>query len=121
MALKITTAIGTDKGITSEAYVRISSYTLHKAGMATFGIEIFEKESIAKENSVGLLGSLAKNSQIGEIISVPLHKEIVNEEGNTLIVADLSPAIGVDIFTFGYAELKTKLVGLFGEENVIDC
>lgn len=116
MALKITTAIGTDKGITSEAYVRIGSYNLQKAGSATLGVEIYQSES----DSDSFMNT-AKNSQIGDLIVVSLNSEVEDEEGKKSIVTDLSPAIGVDIFTFGYAELKTKLISLFGEENVIDC
>ena len=44
MALKITTQIGTDKGITSEAYVRIADYQISKYGSANFRIELFQSE-----------------------------------------------------------------------------
>lgn len=121
MGLKITTPIGTDKGITDEAYVRISSYNLQRGGSATFQIEVLQNESIAKEANVMQIPNLAKNAQIGDMIFVSLTSEIVDEEGNKSFVTDLSSAIGVDIFAFGYAHLKTKLVDLFGEENVIDC
>jgi hypothetical protein len=120
MALKITTQIGTDKGITDEAYVRISSYNLQTAGSATFYIQIYENESVAKGETPELAG-LARNSQIGDMIVVALNSTIENKDGTKTIVKDLSPAVGVDIFTFGYASLKDKLVGLFGEKNVIDC
>ena len=49
MALKITTQIGTDKGITAEAYVRITNYQLNKFGSASFQIEIFQSEADAAE------------------------------------------------------------------------
>lgn len=116
MALKITTAIGTDKGITEEAYIRIGSYNLQKAGTATLGVEIYQ----SKADADNFMAS-SKNSQIGDLIMIPLLKETEDKEGNKSYSVDLSPAIGVDIFTFGYAQLKTKLVGLFGEKNVIDC
>ncbi len=120
MALKITTPIGTDKGITDEAYVRISSYNLQTAGSATFHIEIYENESVFKGETPELAG-IARNSQIGDMIVVALNSTVTDEDGKSTIVKDLSPAVGVDIFTFGYASLKDKLVGLFGEKNVIDC
>jgi len=47
MALKITTQIGTDKGITSEAYVRIADYQISKYGSANFRIELFQSEEDA--------------------------------------------------------------------------
>jgi len=47
MALKITTQIGTDKGITSEAYVRIADYQISKYGSANFRIELFQSEADA--------------------------------------------------------------------------
>ena len=47
MALKITTQIGTNKGITSEAYIRISKYTIDKAGYGKFNLQIFQKEEDA--------------------------------------------------------------------------
>ena len=121
MALKITIPIGTDKGITDEAYVRISSYNLQKGGSATFQIEILQNESIAKEANVMQIPNLAKNAQIGDMIWIPLTSEVTDEEGNKSFVVDLSPAEGVDIFTFGYSNLRDKLVGLFGEKNVVNC
>lgn len=143
MALKITTQIGTDKGITSEAYVRIWNYQLNKSGAANFQVETFqsEEDAIAQaSNMVGLVSLKASNQQIGENLYVALTTQVeeqisypvsgVDEEGNPLPdrvetitknVPDLSSAEGVDIFTFGYSHLKAKLVDLFGEENVVDC
>jgi hypothetical protein len=168
MALKITTQIGTDQGITSEAYVRITNYELNKFGSANFRIEVFQSEEAAvssAETGMRSYGVTARNQQIGESIYVSLTKEvteditrtrtiqvpvvtqeeqtIVNAEGDTVtttvdvtnyemqeeeyeetitkVVTDLSSAEGIDIFTFGYSHLKTKLEGLFGAENIVDC
>ena len=143
MALKITTQIGTDKGITSEAYVRISNYQLSKFGSANFHIEIYQSEEEAASTAdiiPGILIGQAKNQQIGDNIYVSLTTQVEetisvpqsgqDEDGNPLpnvdqvitkVVPDLSSAEGVDIFTFGYSHLKSKLVDLFGEENVVDC
>jgi hypothetical protein len=169
MALKITSQIGTDKGITSEAYVRIADYQLNKYGSASFRIELFQSEEDATPgtNSMpGMMAGIARNQQIGEHLYVPLTKQVEEtvtrtrmvavpvvtpteqqsapdadgnstttivdvttyeqqeeeyEETITKTVPDLSTAEGVDIFEFGYTHLKTKLVDLFGEENVVDC
>lgn len=143
MALKITTQIGTDKGITSEAYVRISNYQLNKYGSASFQVEIFQSEADATPLSSatpGIIAGQARNQQIGDTIYVQLTKQEertmsyptvgLDADGNqlpdrvetiTVSVPDLSSAEGVDIFAFGYSHLKAKLVGLFGAENVVDC
>lgn len=143
MALKITTQIGTDKGITSEAYVRIANYQLSKLGSANFQVEIYQSQADVPTpgNAMpGLMGGQARNQQIGDSIYVQLTTQEEREvtypvpgtdvDGNpfpdrtetiTVTVPDLSSAEGVDIFTFGYSHLKAKLVGLFGAENVVDC
>jgi hypothetical protein len=143
MALKITTQIGTDKGITSEAYVRISNYQLSKYGSANFQIELYQSEEDVPSQSglyTPMTTEIARNQQVGEYISVQLTAQTerqvsypvigVDADGNalpdrvetiTVSVPDLSSAEDVDIFTFGYSHLKTKLVDLFGEDNIVDC
>lgn len=143
MALKITTQIGTDKGITSEAYVRIANYQLSKFGSANFQIELFQsEEDVPSVNNTitPMMASQARNQQIGDSIFVQLTKQVevtisvpqagLDEEGNPLpnvnqvttkTVPDLSSAEDVDIFTFGYSHLKAKLIDLFGEDNIVDC
>lgn len=169
MALKITAQIGTDKGITSEAYVRIADYQISKYGSANFRIELFQSEADAAPSTgtyPGASAGIARNQQIGESIYVPMTKQVENtitvkrmipvqvefeeetpgpldadgnpttttvtrtrtemqeqdvEETVTSTVPDLSSAEGVDVFEFGYSHLKTKLEGLFGADNVVDC
>jgi esterase/lipase superfamily enzyme len=168
MALKITTQIGTDKGITSEAYVRIADYQISKYGSANFRIELFQsQDDVTPSGSYPAIGGgTARNQQIGESLYVALTQQVeetitvrrmvpvqveVEEEvpgvpdadGNpttttvtrtrtemqeqdveetiTKTVPDLSSAEGVDVFAFGYSHLKTKLEGLFGADNVVDC
>ena len=143
MALKITSQIGTDKGITSEAYVRISNYQLSKFGSANFQVEIFQSEEDATPAATampGMTAGQARNQQIGDSLFVSLTQQVeetisvpqlgVDEDGNALpnvdqvitkTVPDLSSAEGVDIFAFGYSHLKAKLVDLFGEDNIVDC
>lgn len=121
MALKITTQIGTDKGITSEAYVRISNYQISKYGNASFSIEIYQTEGDVPTvtGSLPMIGSgIARNQQIGDNLWILLTKEVGDPVTN---VPDLSPLEETTIFTYGYAQLKAKLVGLFGAENVVDC
>jgi hypothetical protein len=78
MALKITTQIGTDKGITSEAYVRIADYQISKYGSANFRIEVYQSQAdVAPVNGMpGPMNGSARNQQIGENLYVPLNKEV---------------------------------------------
>ena len=168
MALKITSQIGTDKGITSEAYVRIADYQISKYGSANFRIELFQsQEDVVSPGAAGIYpgmgGGIARNQQIGESLYVAMTKQVSEtitvkrmvsvetteevvvpspveggesttqtvtrhsmeeqdvEETITKTVPDLSSAEGIDVFEFGYAHLKTKLEGLFGADNVVDC
>ena len=168
MALKITKSIGTDKGITSEAYVRIADYQISKSGNANFRIQLYLSEADATPSNASMGptgGDQARNQAIGEYLSIPMTKEvtetktrtmmqpvekdvtktrtITNEAGEevseeytvkeytteevtseytvTLTVPDLSSAEGIDIFAFGYARLKEKLVSIFTAAKVVDC
>jgi hypothetical protein len=81
MALKITSEIGTDQGITSEAYVRIVNYNINKGGQANFALQLFNSEAEATAMSVGVspagnLGFVARNAKIGESFHVALTKEV---------------------------------------------
>lgn len=80
MAIKITTQIGTDKGITSEAYVRISNYQISKYGYANFQLEVFQSQNdvtvISGANMPPLMTGTAQNQQIGNYLQVPLTKEV---------------------------------------------
>lgn len=141
MALKITTQIGTDRGITNEAYIRISDYQISKPGAsATFRIEIYQSQPT--EGETYGFGTFARNQQIGDALYVsfmkPVEKTVTStritgyteaqepiEESFTETVTvqelDLSAAEATNIFAFGYAKLKEKLQELFGAGNVIDC
>jgi len=116
MALKITTQIGTDRGITSEAYLRISDYRVSKYGRASFITELFlsQEDSVSEATiPVAMYEKVAQNRQIGDMFMADLY----NEEGRP----DLSPLVESGIFAFGYGVLKAKLENLFGAENVVDC
>jgi len=75
MALKITKSIGTNRGISNEAYVRIADYQISKSGNANFRIQLYMDEAAAKENGM-MNGSQAQNFEIGEYLSVSLMKEV---------------------------------------------
>jgi len=88
MGLKITTPIGTDQGITSEAYVRISSYRIEKSsGHAYFDLQIYQSQ----ENSIPPVASIyqpmmflvARNSEIGDSLTVALTKEVIATRTST--------------------------------------
>ena len=151
MALKITTNIGTDRGITNEAYVRIADYNLSKnVGGANFRLEIFQSSEGATPSQPGVMASgSARNQQIGENLYVSFWKTIETEVTKTRPVMligssgsagsgsepqmeeyqetvitqelDFSAAEATNIFAFGYSELKKKLKTLFGDSNVVDC
>jgi hypothetical protein len=81
MALKITAQIGTDKGITSEAYVRIADYQISKYGSANFRLELFQSEAdVASPGAPGIYpgmgGGIARNQQIGESLYVAMTKQV---------------------------------------------
>lgn len=163
MALKITTQIGTNRGLTSEAYVRIGSYDLKKSGELELWLQIYQKEEDANQPlGVTPLYKESVSLEIGSILKVPLLKDVTiqvkktmpvdeeqtisvpvrNAEGvvtsteerqvtrkvmkevdvdEVMHVADMSLIQGQDIFEFGYAKLKEKLVSLYGAENIQDC
>jgi len=80
MALKITTQIGTDKGITSEAYVRIADYQVSKYGSASFRIELFQTQAESVTNNgmypMPMGNGIARNQQIGDSLWVAMTKEV---------------------------------------------
>jgi hypothetical protein len=76
MAIKITAQIGTDLGITSEAYLRITNYQIQKGGFANFQTQLFLNEEAATSTSAlyptPTGGSIARNQQIGDNLYVDL-------------------------------------------------
>jgi hypothetical protein len=75
MALKVTKSIGTNRGITQNAYIRIADYQISKSGSANFRIQLYMDEAAAKENSM-MMGAQAQNIEIGESLNVSLMKEV---------------------------------------------
>lgn len=81
MALKITSQIGTDRGITSEAYVRIADYQVSKYGSANFRIELYQSQDdvVVPGNyptpNMSFNGP-ARNQQIGESLYVAMTQQV---------------------------------------------
>jgi hypothetical protein len=79
MGLKIVTSIGTDRGITSEAYVRIADYQVSKYGSASFRIELFQAQADSVSNNMYPMPvgtGQARNQQIGDNLWVTMTKEV---------------------------------------------
>lgn len=77
MALRINTQIGTDRGITDEAYVRIGDYQLNKQGSLNLRVEVFQSQDDAVTETGLPTASMntARNMQIGEFVFIPLLKD----------------------------------------------
>jgi hypothetical protein len=143
MGLKINTTIGTDQGITSEGYVRITNYNINKNGNLDFRIELFisqdESNILSDVNNYRRVVP-ALNNEVGTMLSFRLTKVITTnkvikkiidditgeyidtevDEDSVEIKADLSLLNDVSIFTYAYAKLKEKLELSFGD-NIADC
>jgi hypothetical protein len=144
MGLKINTTIGTDQGITSEGYVRITNYNINKNGNLDFRIELFisqdESNILSDVNNYRRVVP-AINNEVGTMLSFRLTKEVITtnkvikkiidditgeyidtevDEDSVEIKADLSLLNDVSIFTYAYAKLKEKLELSFGD-NIADC
>ena len=109
MGIKITQAIETDKGTTSEAYVRICGYVVSKYSNVVLMLELFNTQADleAKTTATEISEVIAKNAEIGQTIYIPQ--------------IDIATLENVSIFAYGYEKLKEKLVGLYGAENIVDC
>ena len=154
MAIKITKQIGTDLGITSEAYLRIMNYNVQKGGFANFQTQLFLNTEAATSSSnlyptPGMGGSIARNQQIGDNLNVDLRvpsqsivyrtvsmpSQSIGESGSitytnvetqvsesvTVMIPDFSQVEEANIFEFGYAKLKEKVVEVFGTGSYEDC
>ena len=162
MALKITTQIGTNRGLTSEAYIRISKYEISKLGFMNCWLQIYQNESDANQPAgetpiykecVSLeIGSTHKIPLVNTLTRTVTKIQLVEEPQTTIVpvyvngvqtgteerqtttrvpreveveetyeVPNLSLLGGQDIFAFGYASLKEKLMALHGAENIVDC
>lgn len=112
MALKITTQIGTDKGITSEAYVRIADYSVSKFGSANFRIELFQSQADAEPSTGNMYSTIAgagqaRNQQVGENLWVALTKEVEATRTVQRSVEVVTPAVLAEDDTIVTPETRT--------------
>ena len=65
-----------------------------------------------------------ENGEITTIVKEVPKIQIEEKEVETIVqktIVDFSTIASVDIFSFGYTELKKKLSDLYGQENIKDC
>lgn len=95
MALKITKKIGTDMGITNEAYIRIVNYNINKNGVANFALQTFMSAADAEAITTSLPGSAGtvKNVAIGDHFTVNLLKE---EQGIQRVMRPIQKEVEVE-------------------------
>jgi hypothetical protein len=77
--------------------------------------------SVETTEEVSVPAATAGGEPTTQTVTRNIMQEQDVEETITKTVPDLSSAEGIDVFEFGYAHLKTKLEGLFGADNVVDC
>lgn len=109
MGLKIIKEIQTEKGLTSEAYVRISGYSITKYSGLSLVIEVFKSQSdlTALTTAVEINKIISKSTEIGQSMYI-----------NPFNIATLD---NINISTYAYNKLKEKLSTVFGAENIVDC
>lgn len=136
MAFQINTPIGTNDGIITGAYVRISGYDVNKNGNIVFIIDVFRDKG-ATEYDTAYIPVIHPNKlqskEIGISLDVKMTKRItytktitkqVNgvdtemEEEFSKTVSDLSAFEDKTIFEVGYEKLAEKLTSLYGAENI---
>lgn len=136
MAFQINTPIGTNDGIVTGAYVRISSYNISKNGDVVFIIDIFkDKDSTEVETSyvpvihpnkiqskeIGISIDLKMTNRVEYTKTITKQVDGVDteiEETFAKRVSDLSAFETKTIFEVGYEKLGEKLASLYGAENI---
>ena len=136
MAFKINTPIGTNDGIVTGAYVRISGYDVNKNGNVVFVIDIF-KDKDSSMHDTAYIPVVHPNKLQSKEIGISLDIKMTNrieytktitkqvdgvdtemEEEFTKKVSDLSVFETKTIFEVGYEKLGEKLASLYGAENI---
>lgn len=136
MAFKINIPIGTNEGIVTGAYVRISGYDVNKNGNVVFIIDLFKDENSSKHDTAYIPvihPNKLQSKEIGISLDVKMTKRIQYtkmitkqvdgvdtemEETFYKNVSDLSIFENRTIFDVGYEKLGEKLASLYGEENI---
>ncbi len=133
MGLKINKLIGTNKGITSESYVRIEKYGINKyTGRLTVGVALYQNQQIAESASLFEYPSsvyyymedpnqnfTSENINVNKTYSFPLSSSILIS-GSFVNIIDLSPLESGSVFHFAYPKLKNELEIVFGSGSVED-
>lgn len=90
MALKVTTQIGTNRGLTSEAYVRIGSYEIFKSGSLHLWLQIYQNETDANQ-PIGQtpLFKEAVSLEIGSKVIIPLLQTLTRTVTKTQLVEEI--------------------------------
>ena len=136
MAFKINKAIGTDAGIVTGAYVRISGYEIRKNGKVNFALDLFESKDATvldlayipeihpnklQSKEVGLSLEVDMTHRVKYTKTITKQVDGVDtemEEEFTKKIVDISVFESKTIFEVGYEKLGEKLVATFGEENI---
>lgn len=136
MAFKINKAIGTDAGIITGAYVRISSYEINKNGRVNFILDVFENKDASviespqlptvhpnklQSKEIGLCLELDMSEKVKYTKTITKQVDGVDtemEEEFTKKVSDISVFENRTIFDVGYEKLGEKLSALYGAENI---
>jgi hypothetical protein len=91
MALKITKQIGTNKGITSDAYLRIVNYSISKYGYLQLNIQMFlSEEQASVQIDQVVAGMECFNSDVLNMLKIPLTKTLTKTVEKTVVVQEES-------------------------------
>lgn len=101
MALKITTQIGTNRGLTSEAYIRIFRYEVSKLGFMNCWLQIYQNEADANQpaNETPVYKECV-SLEIGSTCKIPLVETLTRTVSKTQLV-DYQETIKVPVYVDG--------------------
>jgi len=89
MALKITKEIGTNRGITSGAYLRIYNYQISKSGYLQLNIQMFLNEDVANIPFDQIVSGMeCFNSEVQNMVRIPLTKTLTKTVTKTVMVEE---------------------------------
>jgi hypothetical protein len=124
MALKITSNILTDRGQTSECYVRINQYYIDKmSGYLKIDLGVYLNKDVADDSKPAEFGEpsmqntyMCKTYQIPENILLEFYKEVDGKKKVDFSEFNDSP----DSFSYLYDKVKSKLMDIFGSDKVVN-
>ena len=89
MALKITKQIGTNRGITDSAYIRIVSYSINKYGYLQLSTQMFlTQEQASTPLDQVVAGMECFNYEIGNMFKIPLTKTLTRTVNKIVMVEE---------------------------------